>query len=251
MPPLPLTIRGSNRKTADGPPVTRTQFKKLLAKNPNYFGNFPEAGFDPIEVISGNTSFEEVTCIGYFQPLNLLQATVAVKLPTGYGGTLCQQGSEEYIRFYVNYGDAAGWQDLGLSAFNVHDIPNADDCLKDSEKPLYYAVTRPWTPNSAEQKICLSPVLPVIRGIASWNVPPPANSPSWTPVWGNVIDQNVQIKPRPFFLLDLINLIPKDELSKLPSDVTNAPNTSITLPGSKGAGSWDAGKYLWKRCQGI
>ena len=158
MPPLPLTIRGSNRKTADGPPVTRTQFKKLLAKNSNYFGNFPDAGFDPVEVISGNTSFEEVTCIGYFQPLNLLQATVAVKLPTGYYGPLCQQGSEEYIRFYVNYGDAAGWQDLGLSAFNVHDIPNADDCLKDSEKPLYYAVTRPWTPNSAEQKSCLSPV---------------------------------------------------------------------------------------------
>jgi hypothetical protein len=191
------------------------------------------SNFDPIEVISGNTYYDELTYIGYYQPLNLLQATFAIKQPTGYLGTLCWQGSTEYIRFYIGYGDVAGWQDIGYSGFNVHDIPNADDCLKDSEKPLYYSAIIPWTPNLQEQRPCVSPVLPLIRGIASWNIPPPANTPSWIPIWGNVLNQNVQITPRLLLLPDLIDLIPKDKLDKLPPDIVDAPDTPITLPPPK------------------
>ena len=33
---------------------------------------------------------------------------------------------------------------IGYSVFNVYDIPNTDDYLKDSEKPIYYTATLPW-----------------------------------------------------------------------------------------------------------
>src|SRR5262249_22696617 len=35
--------------------------------------------------------------------------------------------------------------------------------------------------------------LPMARAILSWNTAPPALSPSWVPVWGNVVDAQIQI----------------------------------------------------------
>src|SRR5450432_692105 len=100
-------------------PATRANFKKYLAGNPNYFGNFPEADLDPVEEIIIDTAFEELTCIGYNQTLNLLEATIAIKLPTGYDGNLCSDGSREYVQFYIDYGDGAGFQSLGYTSVNV------------------------------------------------------------------------------------------------------------------------------------
>jgi hypothetical protein len=207
-------------------PATRTNFRKLLAKNPNYFGNFPEAGKEPVEKIIGDITFEAITCIGFNLPWDLLEATIAIKLPTGYGGALCTAGTREYVRFFIDYGDGSGFQDLGLASFSSHDIPNADDCRKVPEKPLYYTVTRSFSPN---QKYCVFPNLPVVRGILSWNVEPPSN-PNWTPVWGNTVDQHIQIAPRFLFLGDLLELIPKDALSKLPSWLPDVGPTPIPLP---------------------
>jgi hypothetical protein len=36
--------------------------------------------------------------------------------------------------------------------------------------------------------------LPRVRAILSWNSPPPAATPDWTPVWGNVMDAQIQIE---------------------------------------------------------
>lgn len=85
-------------------------------------------------------------CIGYNQTLGYFQGTIAIKKPVGYLGGLCTNGTEEWVRFYIDHGDKTGWQDLGLAGVNVHDIPNADDCHKDTEKPLYYCVTLAFTP---------------------------------------------------------------------------------------------------------
>ena len=41
----------------------RANFKALLLKNPNHFGNMPELGFSPALTIGQNTSYEELTCI--------------------------------------------------------------------------------------------------------------------------------------------------------------------------------------------
>ncbi|MDO9040756.1 MAG: hypothetical protein Q7U64_00250 [Desulfocapsaceae bacterium] len=64
----------------------RVEFHKLLAVNPNYFGNLPESPYKPVKKIIGNTKYEELTCIGFNPILNQLEATVPVKLPIGYIG---------------------------------------------------------------------------------------------------------------------------------------------------------------------
>ena len=52
------------RKTTDSPKVARerSQFRSLLAANPNYFGSLPELGF-PVELVKqGDTAFEALSC---------------------------------------------------------------------------------------------------------------------------------------------------------------------------------------------
>jgi hypothetical protein len=40
------------------------------------------------------------------------------------------------------------------------------------------------------------PVLPLVRGILSWNQLPPPASPFWPPIWGNALDAHIQAAPR-------------------------------------------------------
>ena len=109
---------------------TRTQFRALLAANPNYFGTAPDSvgDFPVIVEQSFETSYEELTCVSYSPKLDRLEATFIVKRPYGYSGDLCTNGSNEYVRFYVDYG--AGWQDVGPASVNVHDIPVGEDWVR-------------------------------------------------------------------------------------------------------------------------
>ena len=43
----------------------RAAFTELLLKNPNYFGNLPDSGLEPVLVLEANTSYEQLTCVGY------------------------------------------------------------------------------------------------------------------------------------------------------------------------------------------
>lgn len=205
----------------------RAAFTELLLANPNYFGNFPESGLDPVLVLEANTAYEQLTCVGYSPERDELEATVQIKLPGGYGGDLCSAGSTEYVRFYVDYG--AGWQDAGLASFNAHDIPNSTDCAQKRTKPLTYVVTFPHDPRRA---FCRRPVLPNVRAILSWNAPPPPGNPGWTPVWGNTLDRHVQITPRPPFVIDLAEAIADSvgKKAKLPKELEYAELEPIPLP---------------------
>lgn len=167
----------------------RVQFRRLLAGNPNYFGNLPSSPFQPVKKIVSNTTYEQVTCVGYNPDRSQLEATVQIKRPTGYGGDLCQDGTVEYVRFFLDYG--SGWEDQGVVGFNVHDIPNANDCHKDPTKPLSYVATLRIDPR---RRVCRFPVLPKVRAILSWQAIPTAGDPNYPPVWGNVLEQHIQIK---------------------------------------------------------
>lgn len=206
------------------PPMERIEFKKLLAINPNYFGNLESSEFQPVNKIVGNKTYEEVTCVGFNPALNLLEATIQIKRPVGYKGSLCTAGSTEYVRFFVDYG--AGWVDAGLAAFNAHDIPNTHDCEKKHDKPLSYVVTKRLDP---ERKNCKHAVLPKVRAILSWELVPPGN-PNWPPVWGNVLDGQIQIKPRPPWFLDVFKLLKVDALKKLPPLMEQVKPLPIPLP---------------------
>lgn len=187
----------------------RGDFKLLVARNPNYFGNLVESPFKPVKKIVANTKYEELTCVGFNPDTNLLEATIAVKLPFGYNGNLCQFGSNEYVRFFVDYG--SGWIDAGVVAVNVHDIANKLDCAKRATKPLTYVVTQKLDP---KQDQCKRPVLPKVHAILSWQVVPPP-LPGWLPVWGNTRDCRIQIKPRKKNLFDFVDILSLDVGQKL------------------------------------
>jgi hypothetical protein len=95
-----------------------------------------------------------------------------------------------------------------MRALNVLDTPGP--------KPLEYIVSVGISP---AQTFCFMQNLPLARAILSWNSPPPADSPDWTPVWGNVVDAQIQfaehrvVHPSP--LVNETNLELPEEIAEL------------------------------------
>jgi hypothetical protein len=165
----------------------RRQFRANLLQNPNYYGNLPDAPYDPEVEFSTDTSYEELTCVGYNPDLDRLDAVVHLKREFGYLGGLCSEGSTEYVRFWVDWDGSGSWSDAGMTSFEAHDIPG--------EKPLEYAVSVRLDP---DREPCEEPRLPRVRAILSWNQPPPATLQNgdparWDPIWGNVLDTHIQL----------------------------------------------------------
>lgn len=183
-------------------PSHRVSLPALLAENPNYFGNLPGSEFKPVMPLLADTNWEELIGVGYNADRQELEATFNIKLDGGYGGDLCSAGSWEYVRFWVNTG--SGWQDVGLAGVNVHDLPAGIDCVGADQLPVSYIARVPFAP---DRDLCFEPLLPQVRAILSWSVPPPTTGlapQDWTPIFGNVIDDHVQIPPRLFMLADVL-----------------------------------------------
>lgn len=180
----------------------RLQFLSLLLENPNYFGNIENSPLKPIFPLNGNTTYEEMTCVGLDTPTDRLEAIINVKLNGGYSGDICSTGSFEYVRFYVDLHNNGVFHDVGVASVNVHDIAG--------KKPLSYATYLDFSPI---RRLCFSENAVKVRAILSWNVPPPANSPNFTPVWGNRVDVVVQIRPATFFILG--DLVKEIDLAKI------------------------------------
>lgn len=106
----------------------RLHFTHMLAKNANYFGNIAGSKLKPVIQLISNTNYEQLTCVGYNPDTTNMEATFSIKMSSGYSGNLCQLGSFEYVRFYMDFHDGAGFIDQGSVAINVHDIPNDTDC---------------------------------------------------------------------------------------------------------------------------
>jgi len=167
------------------PEPERERFRELLASNPNYFGNAPELDYEPVVDLAEETFYEELACVGYEPTAERLEAVVNVKRTYGYGGDVCTSGSPEYVRFYIDEDNDGTWDDLGLASFTAYDVPG--------DKPLEYGVSLEIDP---EKALCFEENLPTVRAILSWNQPPPANSPNFSPVWGNAVDERIQVDPR-------------------------------------------------------
>lgn len=177
-------------KKSDNEIQLRKNMKLLLSQNPNYFGNLSKLKIDDLpeagQKKTSDTRYEELTCVGYNPQSNILTAIVRVKQQTGYSGGPCTGGSQEFVRFYLDYGDGV-WIDHGVSGFNIHDLNFKED--------LCYAVTIRIDP---EKTSCCEdkPVLPKVRAILSWQDVPWPNTPDWLPIWGNVLERDIQIEPR-------------------------------------------------------
>ncbi len=180
-------VKGSTNQAATAFPRERAQFKALLLANPNYFGNLANAAQKPVLAIAGNIFYEELACVGYHPQQEKLEAVVYLFRSNGYGSGVCGPGTPEFVRFYLSYDNGVSWQDQGLASFQAHDIPGAENV-----KRLEYAVSLPISPI---RKFCTQNQLPRVRAILSWNNPPPANQPNWTPIWGNVRDASIFVEP--------------------------------------------------------
>ncbi|HEY8934795.1 MAG TPA: hypothetical protein VIM65_06220, partial [Cyclobacteriaceae bacterium] len=101
--------------------------------------------------------------------------------------------SFEYLRFYLDFHDGTGFIDQGSVAIHVHDIPATNDCTGHSIFPIKYAAT--LKKKTSKFSDCEKPLLPTLRVILSWSIEPPVNSPDWKPVWGSVMNCEVQIRP--------------------------------------------------------
>ena len=159
---------------------------------------------------TGVDYWEELCSVGYNPKQSELHAIVTIKRATGYSGGLCTRGSGEYVRFFVDWHDGLGFQDVGFTSFRAHDI---SDAPPGRQHPLQYMVTLPLD-TAGKRKFCGTPVLPTVRAILSWNVIPPAD-PNHVPFYGDIADVDIQINPRPLFfgeLFDILQVKPKPEL---------------------------------------
>ena len=205
--------------------AARGSFRTLLAGNPNYFGNLKESTFGPVLALESNTWYEELTCIGFNPARNQLNATVEIKRASGYGGDLCQSGSREYVRFFVDSG--SGWKDAGVAGFEVHDVPDSHDCAGATVKPLTYSVS---VRLDEIGDCCFDPALPRVRAVLAWNQVPSVD-PNVPPVWGNVLDASIQLQPENSFWCLIKQLDPSVfEKVKLPLELLESTIKPIKLP---------------------
>ena len=198
----------------------RQQFRALLLSNPNYFGNLGNSPFKPKLEIIGNNFYEELGCVGFQPQLGRLEAVVFVKQPFGYGGGLCSQGTQEYVRFFISYDNGVNWQDLGMSSFTARDVPQGTE----GGKRLEYDVSVDIQP---PKKWCFIHNFARVRAILSWNDPVPPD-PDHRPIWGDVHNTVIQIDG--FKLIKLYELLHEAKV-KLPSNLEALidPQQSISL----------------------
>jgi len=157
-------------------PRQRTHFKELLLAE-HFKLEPPEAG-PPV----GDTTFEQLVCVGYRPQFKRLDAVVQIKQSFGYSGGICTAGSQEYVKFFASTDDGATWTDLGLTAITVWDVPGP--------KPLDFDVS---IPVDLATMCCTTENLVLIRAILSWEVPP--GGPTDPIVFGNGLDAHVQVAP--------------------------------------------------------
>jgi hypothetical protein len=139
---------------------------------------------------SGNTTFEELECLGLEHQRNAdrLVATFRVKLPSGYSGPPCTKGSVEYVAFWADWDDDCAFEYLGTVETSLHDY------VKLPDGGLCYAAVLP-VDLGAIRKRCDTPVLRRVRAVLSWGAPPSTTDPDDVPYWGNRLDTHVQVAP--------------------------------------------------------
>jgi hypothetical protein len=130
--------------------------------------------------ISGDITFEELTCAGYNPQTRELEGVIQIRKNAGYSGSLCHAGSTEYVSFFAFFGGV--WHALGTTQVQVHDLAAVTP-----GHPISYAVFR--LSNLTSMPCENLDAIP-LRAILSWETPP--TGPHFVPVWGNIVDTHVQ-----------------------------------------------------------
>ncbi len=216
--------------------VSNLNLSELFSERRNFLFNPVLEG---IKYVESNHSWEQVICAGYNPQSQRLEAFVNIKQPGGYSGNLCSAGSNEFLRFFIDFKDGAGFQDMGFTSFKVADIPDAS-----ATHPITYMASMDIDDTSHRRFLsCDEAVIPTLRVVLSWNTVP-TNDPEQVPVYGNSIDADIQLARLffipPFYLSEVIketalaNLIDTTEPLKLKAPYTEA--TEVILEKNRKAG---------------
>ncbi|MBS1805112.1 MAG: hypothetical protein JST28_17260 [Acidobacteria bacterium] len=163
------------------PDKASQNLRKLLLANPNHFGCLPEKSVKVVLNMAADTTFESLGCVSYIPLLDQLYASIQLKRDWGYSLALRNASSREYVRFYISFDRGVTWHNEGLTAFNVSDEPGAR---------LHIRLVTKRVELGERLKVATHP--PIVRAILSWNSPPPPDAPDWLPLWGNVLDTQIQ-----------------------------------------------------------
>src|ERR1700757_907043 len=101
-------------------PAHRKNFKEYILANPNYFGTLPKFGGKVGKALSGDTTYEQLECLGLNPTSSRLEGVINIKQHSGYGTDGCGVGTAEYVRYFVQ--DGSGWHDLGLDTVQVYNL---------------------------------------------------------------------------------------------------------------------------------
>jgi len=137
----------------------------------------------------GDTTYEQISCLGLDYNRDLLVSTLQVKLPSGFSGPPCSEGSVEYVAFWVDYDNTCDWTYLDTAQVAVHDYASipADG--------LNYWLGVPAR-TATHSRSCKEPKVGRIRAVLSWNTPPSTTNPFDIPRWGNAVETHIEIPPR-------------------------------------------------------
>ena len=138
---------------------------------------------------SSVTHWEELVCAVINPKAAQLMAIVSIRQPDGYSGIYRRHGSVEYVRFFIDWGEYAGFQSAGLAHFKVF-----DSAAKGSDKsrfPVYHLVTTDLDIDRYWESV-LDGMQPKVRAVLSWNQLPEADV-AFTPVFGNQVDSKICI----------------------------------------------------------
>jgi hypothetical protein len=221
-------------------PAYRYNFKhyamlvKQVEQNPYLMEQFSSEVAANVEVLTAqnaSTKYEQLRCVGLEYDSDTLVATMTVKLPSGYSGGLCYDGSYEYVAFWIRYWDQIEqmcvWKYLGTASVNVHDIPEIPP------EGLQYAVKLP-VDLSDFKDVCNNPKVYKLRAILSWRDPPPTYDPNHDPKWGNKLDRLIQIRstktPMPGQQIPFIDFVGGMAVCKI------SGNSETSIPSAIGDG---------------
>ena len=164
------------------PALACQRLRALLLVNPHYFGNVSSSSFKTVLNIQEDTTYESLSRVSYDPLRQQLCAAITIRQPNGYSDNVLNNGSEEFVRFYVSYDEGLRWLDQGMLLVNVFDASTS--------KPRSYEVTQLIIPLEDVP----SGIVPRVRAILSWNLPPPTLAPDWKPVWGNVVESSIRMQ---------------------------------------------------------
>ncbi len=152
---------------------------------------FDQSVLDSLQKTDGDTSYEELTCIGLDPNApDTLVGVIHVKKSAGYSGDPCSDGSREYVTFWADFDGNGSFETcLGTADVRVYDVStNAND--------VCYAVRLPVDLSEHRQPCQKGPKVVAIRAILSWNVPVACANPNQVPTWGNREETLINIAPR-------------------------------------------------------